>query len=73
MASKQYKMNELRSLSDEELREISLQKNKKGNYTTNANNAMKVRNERAEDSAFRGIPNRTTFAATLFRESGKYD
>ena len=40
-------MNELRQLSDDELREISLQKNSKGRYTLEADMAQRVRQERS--------------------------
>lgn len=51
MADKSPTMAELRQLSDDELKELSLQKYKsgmrKGCYTATANMAQKVRNERA--------------------------
>ena len=40
-------MDELRQLSDEELREIALQKNSKGGYTIEADMAQRVRQERS--------------------------
>ena len=40
-------MEELRQLSDEELRKISLQKNSKGGYTIEADMAQRVRQERS--------------------------
>jgi hypothetical protein len=47
MRTKQFTMAELRAMSDEELLELSKQKNSRGRYSTNANNAMKVRRERS--------------------------
>lgn len=44
---KQYTMAELRAMTDHELLELSRQKNSRGRYSTNANNAMKVRRERS--------------------------
>ncbi len=44
---KQLTMTELRAMSDDELKTLSTQKNRRGRYTTNANNAMKVRRERS--------------------------
>lgn len=44
---KQYTMAELRAMTDQELLELSRQKNSRGRYSTNANNAMKVRRERS--------------------------
>lgn len=44
---KAYTMTELRAMTDQELLAISLQKNRRGCYTANANRAMKVRRERS--------------------------
>lgn len=41
------KKSEIRNLSDKELYELSMQKNKRGMYTKDANEAMKVRRERS--------------------------
>ena len=40
-------MDELRQLSDDELREVSLRKNRKGIYTDEANMAQSIRQERS--------------------------
>ncbi len=41
------KKSEIRNLSDKELYELSMQKNKKGNYTKDVNEAMRIRRERS--------------------------
>lgn len=69
---KKYTMKELRAMSDEELYQISLEPGKgKNTYSTNANNAYLVRQERSQ--FWKGVSNRTTFAATLKTEKGRYN
>lgn len=60
----------LRSLTDNELLELSLEKNRKENYTTNANKAMKVRRERS--GHWEGVSSRApSFEAMLIAEEGR--
>jgi len=40
-------IKEMNTLSDEELKRLSMRKSKKGTYTTEANRAMKIRRERS--------------------------
>ena len=67
---KQYTLAELRAMTDEELLELSRQKNSRGRYSTNANNAMKVRRERS--GHWDGVPRKAPgFQASLIKETGK--
>lgn len=62
-------IKELRQLSDEELREISLQKNSRGCATSDANKAQSVRQERS--GYWPGIPHKgISQEATLAQEKG---
>lgn len=47
-------VNHLKGLSDEELKGVSLERNKKGNYTARANLAQKIRNQRSGAAMFNG-------------------
>ena len=44
---REYTMTELRAMTDQELLELSRQKNSRGRYSANADRAMKVRRERS--------------------------
>ena len=61
-------LQEIRMLSDEELRELSLQKNPKGCATRDADLAQQVRQERS--GYWPGVAKKTTQAATLNQERG---
>lgn len=71
MKKKTYTLEELRDMTDAELKEISLQRKSNGNFSDNANKAMQVRNERAGGVGFYGARN-TSFMATLCDERGRY-
>ena len=60
---------EMETLSDEELRDISLQKDKKGRYTAEADKAQRIRQERS--LRWGGIPRKTCVEATYIREYGR--
>lgn len=65
-----YTFDELRAMSDEELRQISLERNKKG-FTENANKAYQVRKERKnQGNVCERIGNKTSFTRTLISEKG---
>lgn len=61
-------MSKYTEMSDEELRELSLKKNKKGSYTVGANRAYKVLQER--HNIFTGIQKRTDYQSTYISEHG---
>ncbi len=64
-------MGQLRSLSDDELKEISLRKNHIGNATVEANRAMQVRRERS--GHWEGVSRKApSFEGMLIKENG-YD
>lgn len=66
--------NEMRQLSDEELREISLRKNRRGRYTAEADmHRASVRNEAATGKAFRGdLTNRSMPTRCSPRQKKRY-
>lgn len=69
----QYTFDELRAMSDEELRQISLERNKKG-FTENANKAYQVRKERKnQGDACVNIGNKTSYTKTRLEENGSFD
>lgn len=47
-------VSRLKKLSDEELKEASLEKGKNGSYTARANLAQKIRNQRSGAAMFNG-------------------
>ena len=61
-------LKEMRELSDEELREISLRKNRHGCATREANMAQQVRQERS--GYWPGVAKETSMAATINQERG---
>lgn len=61
-------LKEMRELSDEELREISLRKNRHGCATKEADMAQKIRQERS--GYWAGVSNKTSMAATIAQERG---
>ena len=65
------KISEMRLLPDKELTELSVQKNSRGRYTSEANKAMKIRMERVH---WDGVPSRPpSFEAMLLAEQGYID
>ena len=60
---------ELEKLSDEELRDISLQKDKKGRYTADADKAQRIRQDRSLH--WGGVARKTSVEATYIREYGR--
>lgn len=48
-------MTKIREMSDKELLELSQQRNTKGLYTPNAENAMRVRRERSGAAQWHGV------------------
>lgn len=57
MAIKYINMGEIRAMSDEELIELSTQRNSRNKLTVNAENAMRVRKERSGSAYWKGISN----------------
>lgn len=69
--SKTMTMGELRQMNDEDLKRISLERNSKGKFSQSAENAMKVRRERAGVQQWRGISrNAPSFIAEVIAEKG---
>ena len=63
-------LSKIREMTDDELIELSQERNRKNLLTQNAENAMQVRRERAGTQTFFGISRKTSFAATLKKERG---
>ena len=61
-------IRDIQKLSDEELRELSMQKGKNGCATRDADLAQQVRQERS--GYWPGVARRTTQEATIARERG---
>ena len=61
---------EIRAMTDEELVELSQERNSRGKYSQNAENAMKVRRERSGSAQWWGISRKTTFKSTRQTECG---
>lgn len=59
LKEKETKVQEIKNLTDAELKELSLQKNKKGNATCDAKMAQKILWERNGNSFNTGLCNRT--------------
>lgn len=63
-------MTQVRAMTDEELIELSQEKNSRGKFTQNAENAMRVRRERSGTAQWSDAGRTTSFAETLLTEYG---
>ena len=63
-------ISKIREMTDDELIELSKERNSKNRLSQNAENAMRVRRERSGSETFYGINRKTSFAATLKKERG---
>lgn len=64
-------IEKMKTLSDEELKAVSLKKNKAGNYTAEANRAMRIRRERA--GHWEGISNKPPTYDEMWDDYNGYD
>ena len=64
-----YTFAELRNMDDETLLKISLERNRYGKYSANANKAMSVRNERS--GVYYNARRVTSAAEIMAKEKGK--
>lgn len=61
---------QIRAMTDEELVRLSQEKNSRGNFSQNAENAMRVRRERSGSAQWSDAGRKTSFAETLLTEYG---